>query len=331
MPTPWYSVKAAAEQDVAEISILEPIYPYFGCDAYSFLTELKGIAQTKVRVLISSVGGSVMEAFAIFNGLRLSGKEIEVYVLSVAASAASYIAMAGDKIVMPKNTMMFLHNPRNGVYGDAAAMREAAEVLDKWTAIMTATYMKRWKGEPSALTEVLDAESFLTADECLAYGFCDEVVDEIAVTATVDAAMLPPALRERFGTKPAAAAAAARVSVAAVEAMAGDMAAHAAAVVNDPNITTEAQARQRFADIREIVACGRVSGRPEQAALLIREFTPLVEARALMSDAWAQEDGERHTSTARTTESTKPKTPEASVLNAYAIWDEINAAKAGSN
>jgi ATP-dependent protease ClpP protease subunit len=341
MPKPWYSIKAAAEaSETAEVSILEPISSWYGCSAQSFLTEFRALKANKVKVYINSPGGHVVEALAIFNGMRATGKNIEVHVLGVAASAASYIAMAGDKIVMPANTMMFLHNPINAVYGNADEMRAQAEVLDKFASVLTNTYMKRWTGTEDELKDVLKAESWLTAAECLKHGLCDEVTEEITATALFDVEMLPEAARALFKreapaavvTPPAATTPPAASPLAADEieaiAKAAGIEAYAAAMATDDKLTTTAQAQARAGEIKQIVALCRVTKFEDRAASLISAHTSYADARKAINSARVEADA--HINTAAAASSLQGGKTVHAPLDTASIWAEYNAAKAGS-
>lgn len=335
MPKPWYSIKAAAsDTEVAEISILDAINDWYGVGARQFLTDFKALKASKVRVYINSPGGSVTEALAMFNGMRASGKEIEVHVLGIAASAASYIAMAGDKIVMPANTLMFLHNPINAVYGNADEMRDMAATLDKFAEVLTATYMKRWKGEEQALKDVLAAETFLTAAECLEHGLCDEVVDEITAEARFDVESLPPHVQAVFKraapTPPAPepAPAATTVAAAQVEAIAAELgvADFAGTLALDGKLTTVEAVRAAAAEIAEIVAVCRITGSVEQAAGHINARRSLADVRAAIQAARVADD--KPIDTSRTSGSLTP--PAAETFDPSAVWRDIHAMNTGS-
>jgi ATP-dependent Clp protease, protease subunit len=334
MPKPWYSIKAAAaDADVAEVSILDAINDWYGVNARSFLTEFRALKQGKVRVYINSPGGSVVEALAIFNGMRATGKEIEVHVLGIAASAASYIAMAGDKVVMPANTMMFLHNPINGVYGNAEELRSAADTLDKFAEVLTATYMKRWKGDEQALKDVLAAETFLTAAECLEHGLCDEVVDEISATASFDVDSMPENVRALFAratpvvAPPAPPAAVALAEFERIAAAAG-IAEHAGSLALDARLTTVAAIEAAASEAADIVAMCRMTSRLDAAAGYVRARTSLADVRAQIQAAVVAEDEARVVDTAPPVGS---HTPAAKAdINPFALWADIKAQRARS-
>ena len=332
MPKPWYSIKAAAsDADVAEVSILDAINDWYGVGARTFLTDFRAIKASKVRVYINSPGGSVTEALAIFNGMRASGKEIEVHVLGIAASAASYIAMAGDKIVMPANTLMFLHNPINGVYGNAEDMREMADTLDKFGEVLTATYMKRWKGEEQALLDVLAAETFLTAAECLGHGLCDEVIDEITAEARFDVESMPLNVQALFKRTPAPKAAVIQPTMTEVEQIAAEagVAEFAAALALDPKLTTADAFRKAAAEAKEIVALCRMADRTPQASHFVRGRKSLEDVRKQITDELAAEDAASAVNTAAPAAALQPAVK--STINPTSLWGDIKTMRtAGS-
>ena len=327
----WYSIKAAAPgTDTAEVSILSEI-GYWGVNAAQFLTEFRAIVAPNVKLYINSPGGSVFEALAIFNGMRATGKNIEVHVLGIAASAASYIAMAGHKVVMPANTMMFLHNPINAVYGNADDMREMADILDKLGASLTATYMKRFKGEAAALDELMAAESYLTAAECLEHGFCDEVTDEITATALFDVDRLPENVQALFKARQTPTPTLAEPLADAVAALAKDagLEAFAAVFVSDPKVTSLESAALAINAAREICALAKHTGMPERGDALIRSRSGVPEARASLAAALAETSDGLHVDTAAKSK-TLQKTSNTDDWSPSAQWAEIRAMKAGS-
>ena len=337
MPKPWYSIKASADESApAEVYILEPISAWYGVDAKSYLDAFRAIKSPKVKLYINSPGGDVMQGLAIFNGMRASGKEIEVHVLGIAASIASYIAMAGDKVVMPANTLMLLHNPMTGVFGNAEELREAADTLEKVQNVVTATYGKRWKGDEKALADMLAAETLLTAAECLEHGFCDEVVDEIEATASFDMETLPPAARKVFEAAkaksdpppaPVTVPESIVEQVKAIVAQAG-LEAFMATVVTDPEATTIEGAQAVVARVRDIHMLAGLTGLVEQGAALIRERKTVAEARVALASVLAEKDAATRVDTALPANPQKPQKP--TQFNPTQVWAEIEANKTRS-
>lgn len=133
----------------------------------------------EIRLYINSYGGSVFEGTAIYNQLKRHPAQKTVYIDGFACSIASVIAMAGDRIIMPRNTMMLIHNMWMGAVGNAAALRKAADDLDIINAAGRAAYLEKAgdKLEESKLVEMMDAETWLTAADCIALGLADEYAD----------------------------------------------------------------------------------------------------------------------------------------------------------
>ncbi len=132
---------------------------------------------TQINIYINSNGGSVYEGTAIYNQLRRHPAHKTVYVDGFACSIASVIAMAGDTVIMPRNTMMMVHNMMMGMYGNAQELRKCADDLDTINAAGRQAYLIKSNGKitEEKLIELMDAETWLTAEECIQYGFADEI------------------------------------------------------------------------------------------------------------------------------------------------------------
>lgn len=150
-------------------------------DAQSIRRKLDGTKAEKIHVHINSGGGSAFDGVAIGNMLKNHEAEVIVHVDGYAASAASVIAMAGDKVIMPSNTMMMIHQASTFEYGNADVLEKTAKDLRKIDTALAASYKKRFVGTDEELTQLLKDETWLTADEAVALGFADEVADEIEI------------------------------------------------------------------------------------------------------------------------------------------------------
>lgn len=188
----WYALKV--DEKKATMSIFDDIGAY-GVSAKNFLNDLRSVKASELDVEINSPGGDVFAGIAIHNGLRASGKTINVKVMGLAASAASLIAMAGDTIEMPANAFMMIHNPWGFAMGDAEEMRNTADTLDKIGTSLVATYAKRTGKDADEIAQMLNAETWLTADEALAQGFATKVTDAVAAKASFDLERLPENVR----------------------------------------------------------------------------------------------------------------------------------------
>lgn len=139
----------------------------------------------EINVYINSVGGDVFAGISIVNMLERSKAKINIFIDGLAASIASVIAMAGY-VSMPENAMMMIHQPLSGVWGTANEMRKRADMLDKISEIAITSYLKKAKNiTREKLIALLDAETWLTAQQCKEYGFCDKITAPVQMVACV--------------------------------------------------------------------------------------------------------------------------------------------------
>lgn len=142
-----------------------------------FREQLEAIPDSgSIELHVNSNGGSVKEGIAIYNQLKQHKAEKICYVDGFAYSIASVICMACDKIIMGQGTSMLIHNMSMSVYGDAKMLRKCADDLDVLMESNRQVYMERAKNlTEEELKEMMDKETFLTPEQCLEYGFCDEI------------------------------------------------------------------------------------------------------------------------------------------------------------
>lgn len=146
--------------------------------------KIQDVKAEKIHVHINSGGGSAFDGVAICNLLKQHDAEIIVHIDGWAASAASVIAMAGDKIIMPSNTMMMIHQASTIEYGNADLFEKTARDLRKIDSALAASYKKRFVGTDEELKQLLKDETWLTAEEAVALGLADEIADEIEIDDT---------------------------------------------------------------------------------------------------------------------------------------------------
>ena len=153
----------------------------------SFKADLDALGNiTTLNVYMNSPGGDVFAGQTIYSQLNRHKATVNMHIDGLAASIASVIAMAGDTIHMPANVMMMIHHPMSGIWGNAHEMRAMADTLDKVCESIQETYLTRaldMKRED--LIALLDAETWLTAQECLDLGLCDVMEEEKAIAASV--------------------------------------------------------------------------------------------------------------------------------------------------
>lgn len=157
--------------------------------AAGFRNALKSLGDVKsINLHINSPGGSVFEGIAIYNMLKQNSARINVYIDGLAASIASVIAMSGDAIFMPSNSMMMVHNPWVMAIGNASELRKQADGLDQITKSSVQTYLAKAgdKLDEKTLTQLMDDETWLTAQEAVDYGLADEVMEPNKAVASIN-------------------------------------------------------------------------------------------------------------------------------------------------
>lgn len=145
-----------------------------------FNEHLEGLtAENTVEVYINSYGGSVKEALGIVNALRRCPARVVAYVDGFAASAASVITQGADEVLMPRNTCMMLHNARWWVEGNPKELRKSADDLEVINQTIINSYAARAgdKLPAAVLQQILDEETWLTAEDCVRYGLADGIAD----------------------------------------------------------------------------------------------------------------------------------------------------------
>jgi len=177
-----YTIRAAGRGSL-EILLFDEIGENFvgeGTSAKSFAEDLAaaGPGITDVHLRVNSPGGNVFDGIAIFNTLLTHGAKVTAAVEGLAASIASVIIMAASQISMAQSSLLMLHNPYAGVLGgDAADMRAMAEVLDKVKDSMIGAYRRHTNKSKAELSAMLNAETWLSANEAQDAGFVEEVTD----------------------------------------------------------------------------------------------------------------------------------------------------------
>lgn len=151
--------------------------------AKAFADALQQHESERVRVCINSYGGDAFAGHAIYSQLRRHKGGVDTVVDGIAASAASIVAMAGETRTMGTGTMMMVHNPWTIGIGEADDFRKTAEMLDRVRDNLIAVYEERTGLPRDRLQELLDKETWMTADEAVELGFATEV--STAVSASI--------------------------------------------------------------------------------------------------------------------------------------------------
>ncbi len=164
----WVNPFTNSEEDVIDVITPKKVREVF-----------EDIKNENIDLHLNSYGGSVFASVSIFNYLKGLGKNITVFVDGVIASGATLIAMAGDKIIMPKNTMMMIHKASTFGFGNSDDLRKVADTLEKIdNNVVLETYKERFKGTHKELEGLLTNETWLSAKEAFDNGLIDEVLEK---------------------------------------------------------------------------------------------------------------------------------------------------------
>lgn len=165
-------VKAAG--DVTELMLYDEI-GFWGVTAKQFNEALAGITTPKVLLRINSPGGDVFDGYAMFNALKAHKSQIAVVVDGLAASAASFVALAGDTLTMADPAMLMIHRAWTLAIGNVNDLKQTADLLAKVDQQIADVYAGA-TGKPAAdMLALMDAETWLTAQEAADLGFVDEI------------------------------------------------------------------------------------------------------------------------------------------------------------
>lgn len=181
----------AAESDRNVISVYDVIgedpWSGEGITARRIAGVLRSVGTKAVTVNVNSPGGDMFEGLAIYNLLREHPAEVTVRVMGLAASAASIIAMAGDKIEMGLGSMMMIHNSWGLVMGNQNDMREAADTFTEFDAAMADIYAARTGADRGDIEAMMNAETWLRAERAIDAGFADATFEVPAYEDDKDA------------------------------------------------------------------------------------------------------------------------------------------------
>ena len=150
-----------------------------GVSAKSFSEELNALPDSVnlIELRINSPGGSVFEGYTIYNRLKQHKAEVHAYIDGMAASIASLIMLAADKVFMGETAQVMIHKPLAGVWGNSKDLETMIERLDSIENQLIKVYRNKTGLDFYELETMLEAETWFTPEEALANGFVDEVID----------------------------------------------------------------------------------------------------------------------------------------------------------
>ncbi|MBB4814669.1 MULTISPECIES: head maturation protease, ClpP-related [Pseudomonas] len=183
----WYTFQASgeAEQQTIEVFVYGEIGTW-GVSANQFVQDLRAMDDgvSAVVVAFNSIGGDLFDGLAIHNALSRLGERCTGRIDALAASAASVAVCGAHRVVIAANAMLMIHNPYTFTGGDAEDFRRVADVLDQTLEAIIAAYKSKAPDiDEAELRRMVDAETWLTANEAVALGLADEVGDGLKVKA----------------------------------------------------------------------------------------------------------------------------------------------------
>jgi ATP-dependent Clp endopeptidase proteolytic subunit ClpP len=193
----WFTMKKVEDDEeddkkknpFAEIVIYDAIGKSFWDDdavsAKSFIDSLADLGDVEnITLRINSPGGDVFDGVAIYNAIKNHKAKVTAHVDGIAASAASYIAMAADKIVMPSNSFMLVHQAGGFAMGNAEDMLAIAADLQRIDKSIVATYAARTGQKPAKVASLMKEDRLMDAAEAKSLGYADEVTAPVKMAAT---------------------------------------------------------------------------------------------------------------------------------------------------
>lgn len=173
----WYRISNSVEEsDTTDIYVYDSVGGWFGVYADDFIRDLKAVSTKNINLRINSPGGSVFEGIAIANALRSHPANVTVYVDGLAASIASVIALAGNRLVMMPQSQLMIHDASGACYGNAADMEYMVGLLSKQSDNIADAYAARAGGTAAEWRDLMKAETWYSAQEAVDAGLADEVM-----------------------------------------------------------------------------------------------------------------------------------------------------------
>lgn len=136
--------------------------------------SLEGVNKP-ILIKLNSPGGDVFEGIEIYNYLKNHEQSVTVEITGVAASAASIIAMGADKIIMNTGTTLMIHEASTWTFGNKSDIQKTLNALETIDDSLVAVYVERTGLDAEEISDLLKAETWMTADEAVEKGFADEV------------------------------------------------------------------------------------------------------------------------------------------------------------
>ena len=174
--TKAFEVRAEAGTDEATIFLYDVIDPYWGVGAEAFAKALAGITASTIHLRVNSPGGDVFEARAMVAAIGAHSARVVAHIDGLAASAATYVAMAADEVQIADGAFMMVHQAWTFSMGNASDLRAQADLLDKVDASIVADYARKTGKDADQIAQWMADETWFTSAEAVENGFADTVI-----------------------------------------------------------------------------------------------------------------------------------------------------------
>jgi ATP-dependent protease ClpP protease subunit len=174
-------IRAKDEEDERVIGIYDVIGEDFctggGFTAKRLAGALRSLGKGPVTVAINSPGGDMFDGFAMYSMLREHSGEVTVKVMGLAASAASIIAMAGDKVEIARPAFLMIHNCWLMAIGNRHDLREVADQIESFDDAMADVYAAHTGDDKEDIAKLMDRETWIGGSAAVEQGFADSLLD----------------------------------------------------------------------------------------------------------------------------------------------------------
>ena len=189
----WFEISNSADLEprneggrVARVDIMGPIGGW-DVSGSEFLRELKDLGDVdSIDLRIHSPGGSVLDGWAIANGIKNHPAHVVARVEGLAASMGSVVLMSADEIEVPQNAYVMIHNVSGGAFGEADELESMAALMRKLQDDVTDFYANATGKDREEVAEMMAAETWMNGEDAVEHGFATRVLEPVKAAACAD-------------------------------------------------------------------------------------------------------------------------------------------------
>lgn len=189
----WFQISNSADLEprneggrVARVDIMGPIGGW-DVSGSEFLRELKDLGDVdSIDLRIHSPGGSVLDGWAIANGIKNHPAHVVARVEGLAASMGSVVLMSADEIEVPQNAYVMIHNVSGGAFGEADELESMAALMRKLQDDVTDFYANATGKDREEIAEMMAAETWMNGEDAVEHGFATRVLEPVKAAACAD-------------------------------------------------------------------------------------------------------------------------------------------------